>query len=679
MLTVLFFNNTVSGYQRVKDNSQTLTTIYSPRMGNEQSTPSATGAVGLSAAAASGNVTEQDRRARHLQRANELEAKRQENIARKQVERDAAAKELQAERDATDEQTRLKAEAEAEVKKLKMQAETKAALQAKIDSLQREMADQRRISAAQRTPPQPAIARGPSRADDGRIKNPAAQAATMKGPEKSLLEAVSSATKEHGQQSMALKGLAVKPPTGPRRDSTLPAGGSSLPNRGRNEDLSLSPRRDSNDSGVDISGPGQDKPREIKAPTGPKKSMSTNNVRGMAPPPSNSSGVKRPAATAAPRAEDTLKKARTIAPSSAPSDFLAIFKEENETGERQQPSWYGALQPVHKRIENGASVDPLLKGLKAKISSGKSAKHLQARQQAFNEIRRPLHELMFQTVNEKLLRNNSMLHNDRGLPQLFDERYSDGVDWPFDIKSDAKELYYKWCNRVFETDLLRGIIPGGGKSGSNDRSSDKLDPKWPYRISPEFMGNGQLVNGQWWPTQLAALRDGAHGSSQGGIYGKTGHGAYSCIMAGNHEYGGQDDGDKDEGDVVYYCGTDSYDGKITGGTQLMIEACANGHHVRLIRSHKVQSPYAPEMGLRYDGLYDVVNYERLDPERSLRQRHRFKLIRKAGQDPIRGGNGPEKRPTQQEMEAHQKDKRLRGVGGGGKVKGKKGTQFPTWA
>ena len=74
----------------------------------------------------------------------------------------------------------------------------------------------------------------------------------------------------------------------------------------------------------------------------------------------------------------------------------------------------------------------------------------------------------------------------------------------------------------------------------------------------------------------------------------------------------------------------------------------------------MQSLYRPEIGFRYDGLYDVVNSERLDGRESLRQRHRFKLVRVPGQDPIRGGNGLEKRPTQQEIDAYNKDKRLRG-------------------
>lgn len=58
---------------------------------------------------------------------------------------------------------------------------------------------------------------------------------------------------------------------------------------------------------------------------------------------------------------------------------------------------------------------------------------------------------------------------------------------------------------------------------------------------------------------------------------------------------------------------------------------------------------------RYDGLYTVTGFERLDPESSKRQRHRFTMIRVPGQDPLRG-DGAVKRPTAQEVEAYKKDR-----------------------
>lgn len=90
----------------------------------------------------------------------------------------------------------------------------------------------------------------------------------------------------------------------------------------------------------------------------------------------------------------------------------------------------------------------------------------------------------------------------------------------------------------------------------------------------------------------------------------------------------------------------------------MLDSIGN-NPVRLLRSHKLKSDYAPEKGFRYDGLYDVVSVERLDPANSLRQRHRFRLVRQPEQDRIRS-SGPEVRPTTQELEEYAKHQRMSG-------------------
>jgi hypothetical protein len=79
----------------------------------------------------------------------------------------------------------------------------------------------------------------------------------------------------------------------------------------------------------------------------------------------------------------------------------------------------------------------------------------------------------------------------------------------------------------------------------------------------------------------------------------------------------------------------------------------------------LQSPYAPVLGFRYDGEYSVVDVERLDPANSLRQRHRFIMVRCPGQDPIRGGDGPERRPTDLELKAYKTHNRMKKKDKGG--------------
>lgn len=281
----------------------------------------------------------------------------------------------------------------------------------------------------------------------------------------------------------------------------------------------------------------------------------------------------------------------------------------------------------------------------------------------FSGIREILHTLAFIEVSRQLLRNNYMLHDDGVLSLV--EMAPGGVALPFDIRADAEELYNKWYTGEMEVDIYRGITRGlpGKKTSTASSAADRLAPgheKFKL-MDPKQHGNGRLLNGQWWPSQLAALRDGAHGSSQGGITGSVGAGAYSVIMAGGVDPSGQPYPNEDRGDEVLYCGTDNKasTNEPSAETQFMLENVRSKQPVRLIRSHNLHSPYTPELGFRYDGLYTVVDYEEMDPPDVKRRRHRFRLVRCAGQDPIRG-QGPEKRPTVQEREAYEKDRKNRG-------------------
>ncbi|KAK4906581.1 hypothetical protein LTR49_024277 [Elasticomyces elasticus] len=216
--------------------------------------------------------------------------------------------------------------------------------------------------------------------------------------------------------------------------------------------------------------------------------------------------------------------------------------------------------------------------------------------------------------------------------------------------ADAEELYNKWCLQDFETDLLRGIVRGAPASKNVERRVDSIDEKYKGRASWIFHGNGLLLNGQWWPTQLTTVRDGAHGAMIAGISGAAGEGAYSCVMSSGHGYE-----DEDHGEWVLYCGTDSTDGKITDATLRMLESKENGKPVRIIRSHNLHSPFAPEIGFS-----KVVSSKALDKSDSTRRRHQFRLERVLGQAPIRSQE-PEKRPTAQEIKAHKDDKEKRNL------------------
>lgn len=334
-------------------------------------------------------------------------------------------------------------------------------------------------------------------------------------------------------------------------------------------------------------------------------------------------------------------------PRSPAAQTPSLIVQDRKNG----PEWYQALKKNNKRTRDAGSAERLLQALKGYIARAKKEHEMKEDTTgAQDKARQTLHQLAFEGVDEKLLRNNNMLHGENGIAQIFDLEFSGEVPWAYDIKSDAEELYNKWCRKDFETHLMRGIQVGTTSNGG----SDKIMPNYDKKLNAHFHGDGHLLNGQWWPTQLTALRDGAHGVSQGGICGRAGEGAFSVIMSGGHDYP-----DEDHGDHVLYCGTDSSDGTPSEKTQLLLENVNNGKPVRLIRSSQMtKGSWKPSIGFRYDGLYDVKGFKVLDPPGNPRQRHIFTLQRREGQDPIRGGNEPGARPTQVEVEKWHEHKKL---------------------
>ena len=333
--------------------------------------------------------------------------------------------------------------------------------------------------------------------------------------------------------------------------------------------------------------------------------------------------------------------------------------------DRQPPAWYKALpKPDGSRDRNVHDSEPVLIRMKDHIKKAKTPKgqHPGAFASLCKDVLEGLHKLIFLPMTDKLLRKTRMLDNNDGLPQLFDDAFSGGVDWPWYIKADAEEQYNKWYAKVFETDLYRGLVRGGKGTGN---AADKLakDNGGHFRLmDPKEHGNGHLINGSWYPSQLAVLRDGGHGASQGGITASSKSGAFSVIMAGGVDPKGKPYPNEDHGEEVLYCGTDNTDVQVdtpSQDTKAMLLNQKERLPVRLFRSQNLPSPYAPELGFRYDGLYDVQDYVKMDPDGERRNRYRFKLVRRAGQDPIRS-EGPAKRPTKQEVDEYEKDRKNRG-------------------
>ncbi|GAB7344252.1 hypothetical protein MBLNU457_2130t1 [Dothideomycetes sp. NU457] len=388
----------------------------------------------------------------------------------------------------------------------------------------------------------------------------------------------------------------------------------------------------SNKRGVTASGEDQQRPRKsskVDSCASPETSHDNARRQGAVDPSERRALEKRPASTVSPQLP---------APSQTASNL-------------HLPEWYERLGKGQTRDRNTSSTaDMKLGQLKSKINEfkreGERGLTTMADPKKYGALIQTLHEAMFYDVSAQLVRNHFLLHSGAGLPVLFDPASSKGMTYPFYIKADAEELYHKWWNKNFKPDLLHDL---------------KLDQKSKsFRIEPGYIkptegaahGNNGLVNGQWWPLQICLVRDGAHSDMQGGISGRTNLGAWSIVLsAGQRESGGVYP-NIDEGDVLEYCGTDAKEnGAVTENTQRMIQSYQQNKEIHVFRSSKAPNKtWAPEMGFRYDGLYDIVSFQIIDQKTKC---HRFRMVRQAGQDPIRN-SGPEKRPTEQELTAWRK-------------------------
>jgi hypothetical protein len=102
-----------------------------------------------------------------------------------------------------------------------------------------------------------------------------------------------------------------------------------------------------------------------------------------------------------------------------------------------------------------------------------------------------------------------ILTEQNGLPRIFTQGF------PADLRADAFQLYGKWWRGDFDRDLLRGIFMNRRAAQGNDRVDPTYKVTW--ASTPRVYGDNGLVVGQWWPTQMCAIRDKAHGPAlQGG-------------------------------------------------------------------------------------------------------------------------------------------------------------------
>ncbi|KAI1506043.1 PUA-like domain-containing protein [Biscogniauxia marginata] len=184
--------------------------------------------------------------------------------------------------------------------------------------------------------------------------------------------------------------------------------------------------------------------------------------------------------------------------------------------------------------------------------------------------------------------------------------------------------------------IMHGVIMVHGHNG---RKVYRLDPRFPKKSAKVYGHNG-IPLGAWFATQLVALHRGAHGMPVGGISGNQITGAYSIIVADAYE-----DLDKDHGDTLYYSGSNSHSNDdphspvaSSGGTLALKASLRTGLPVRVLRSGGMaastkDSSWLPECGIRYDGLYRVVQ-QLVSTNTKGGLYEQFKLQRESGQTPL---------------------------------------------
>jgi hypothetical protein len=182
------------------------------------------------------------------------------------------------------------------------------------------------------------------------------------------------------------------------------------------------------------------------------------------------------------------------------------------------PEWYQQVTALEERELKKRRPQEIiaLEALKTCITRCEDAENKRdhgALQQLHEELRNHVHKAeVTLRMDRAKIKVSRILTTQNGLPRIF----SGHGGLPHDLKADAFQLYSRWWCGNFDQDLLRGIIIKKGK----DRNGDSIDPEYRklYPTTAKFYGDDGFVLGQWWPTQLCAVRDGAHGAAQGGKF-----------------------------------------------------------------------------------------------------------------------------------------------------------------
>ncbi|KAF4810047.1 E3 ubiquitin-protein ligase ORTHRUS 1 [Colletotrichum siamense] len=157
----------------------------------------------------------------------------------------------------------------------------------------------------------------------------------------------------------------------------------------------------------------------------------------------------------------------------------------------------------------------------------------------------------------------------------------------------------------------KGPLRGIAYAIKNGKKSWVANPNYVNeKVNSRVFGDEHIAVGDWWAAQSLACCNGAHGSWCGGIVGDKNKGAYSILKSG----GSYSSVDQDQGDVLFYSGSGAHNckgdkPKNSDGTEMLYKSLKNKRSVRVLRAAPKKASdglYSPSVGIRYDGLYDVV-------------------------------------------------------------------------
>ncbi|XVE63777.1 hypothetical protein DITRI_Ditri07aG0047100 [Diplodiscus trichospermus] len=158
------------------------------------------------------------------------------------------------------------------------------------------------------------------------------------------------------------------------------------------------------------------------------------------------------------------------------------------------------------------------------------------------------------------------------------------------------------------------------RSGKANASSGRIfvtvptDHFGPILAENDPERNRGVLVGDTWEDRLECRQWGAHFPPVKGIAGQKDHGAQSVVLSGGYK------DDEDHGEWFLYTGSggrdlsgnkrtnkdQSFDQEFKSGNESLRLSCLQGYPIRVIRSYKDKhSSFAPEKGLRYDGIYRV--------------------------------------------------------------------------